>query len=70
MPTITGYDRHVEQLFDILNRLAAALRQARMEYRVIGGVAAFIHVSERDPLLARLTRDVDLAIDRDCLGAC
>jgi hypothetical protein len=67
--TITAYDRHVEQLFDILKRLAAALRQAGIEYRVIGGVAAFIHVSERDPLLARMTRDVDLAIDRRNLEA-
>jgi hypothetical protein len=67
--TITGYDRHVEQLFDILNRLAAALGQASIDYRVVGGVAAFIHVSERDPLQARLTRDVDVAIDRDCLQA-
>jgi hypothetical protein len=67
--TTTAFDRHVEQLFDILNRLAAALRQAGIEYRVIGGVATFIHVSERDPLLARMTRDVDLAIDRDCLQA-
>lgn len=69
MLTTTAYDRHVEQLFDILSRLSAALRQAGIEYRVIGGVAAFIHVSERDPLLARMTRDVDLAIDRDCLQA-
>jgi len=67
--TTTAFDRHVEQLFDILNRLAAALRQAGVEYQVIGGVAAFIHVSERDPRLARMTRDVDLAIDRDCLQA-
>ena len=69
MLTITAYDRHVEQLFDILNRLAIALREAGIEYRVIGGVAAFIHVSERDPLRARITRDVDLAIDRHSLQA-
>jgi hypothetical protein len=66
---ITAYDRHVDQLFDILNRLTAALGQAGIEYRVIGGVAAFIHVSEKDPLRARLTRDVDLAIDRRSLEA-
>jgi len=59
----------VEQLFDVLNRVGAAFRQARIEYRVIGGVAAFIHVSEKDPIAARMTRDVDIAIDRRSLDA-
>jgi hypothetical protein len=27
-------------------------------------VAVFLHVSERDPLAARVTRDIDLAVDR------
>jgi hypothetical protein len=65
--TTTAYDRHVEQLFDILGRLAAAFRQGGIEYRIIGGIAAFLHVSERDPLRARITRDVDAAIDRGSL---
>ena len=64
MLTISAYDRHVEQLFDVLTRLAKAFSQAGIEYRVVGGVAVFLHVHERDPLAARSTRDIDLAVDR------
>ena len=69
MLTITAYDRHVQQLFDVISRLAQALAQARIDYRVVGGVAVFLHVHERDPLAARLTRDVDIAVDRRDLNA-
>jgi hypothetical protein len=62
--TISAYDRHVEQLFDVLTRLAKAFAQAGIEYRVVGGVAVFLHVHERDPLAARTTRDIDLVVDR------
>jgi hypothetical protein len=62
--TATAYDRHVEQLFDVLHRVTRALRAAGIEHRVIGGVAIFLHISQRDPLSARVTRDVDLAVDR------
>jgi hypothetical protein len=65
----TAYDRHVEQLFELLHRVTSALRAAHLQYRVIGGVAVFLHVSERDPLAARVTRDIDLAVDRADLEA-
>jgi hypothetical protein len=58
----------VEQLFDVLRRFQAALATAGLEYRVVGGMAAFFHVSDRDPLRARLTRDVDVAIRRPDLN--
>jgi len=67
--TITAYDRHVDQLFDTIDRVARALAQANVEYRVVGGVAVFLHVHERDPLAARSTRDVDVAVDRHDLQA-
>jgi len=60
----TAYDHHVEQLFQVLSRVTAALRAAGIEHRVVGGVAVFLHISERDPLAARMTRDIDLAVDR------
>jgi hypothetical protein len=59
-----AYDRHVEQLFDVLRRVATALRESDVEYRVIGGVAAYLHVAERDELAARMTRDIDLSVNR------
>jgi hypothetical protein len=67
--TIAAYDNHVEQLFDLLGRVARALADAGIEYRVVGGVAVFLHVASRDPLAARSTRDVDLAVDRGQLAA-
>jgi len=62
--TITAYDRHVQQLFDVITRLTSALARAKIEYRIVGGVAVFLHVYERDPLAARSTRDLDVAVDR------
>jgi hypothetical protein len=59
-----SYDRHVEQLFEVLNRVSSALRQAGIEYRVIGGIAVYLHVAERDELAARMTRDIDLTVNR------
>ena len=69
MLTITAYDRHVEQLLETVSRLVRALAQAGIEYRIVGGVAVFLHVSERDPRAARSTRDVDIAVDRAHLQA-
>lgn len=69
MVSVTAYDRHVEQLFDTITRLARALSEAGIEYRVVGGLAVFLHVHERDPLAARLTRDIDVAVDRGQLEA-
>lgn len=68
-PTVAAYDRHVEQLLETVRRLAQALTAAGIQYRVIGGVAVFLHVSDRDPLAARSTRDVDIAVDRAHLQA-
>ena len=67
MITVRAYDRHVEQLFELMRRLHSALTEAEVEYRIVGGMAVFFQVSERDPDAARLTRDVDVAIDRNDL---
>ena len=68
MISATAYDEHVDQLFEVLRRVTSALRAAAVEHRVIGELAVFLHVSERDPLAARLTRDIDLAVARDDLN--
>lgn len=67
MITAKALDIHVEQLFALLERLHSALTSAGIEYRVIGGMAVFFQVSACDPDLARLTRDVDIAVDRNDL---
>jgi hypothetical protein len=64
MLTATAYDTHVAQLFDRIRQLHLLLTEAGIPYRIVGGMAVFMHVSERDPLSGRLTADVDAAIDR------
>ena len=59
MLTARAYDIHVEQLFDRVRQLHQVLTAAGIPYRIVGGLAVFMHVSERDPLRARLTADVD-----------
>jgi hypothetical protein len=69
LSTIAAYDRHLQRLFETIDRLARALGRAGVEYRIVGGVAVFLHVHERDPLAARSTRDVDVAVNRRDLAA-
>lgn len=69
MLTAAAYDTHVEQLFDRIQQLHSVLTTAGIPYRIVGGMAVFIHVFERDPLRARLTSDVDAAIDRPHLAS-
>jgi hypothetical protein len=68
MITVAAYDIHVEQLFETVRRLHAALSEAQIPYRVMGGVAVFLQVYNRDPGKARMTQDVDVAIDRNELS--
>lgn len=60
----TLFENRVEQLYDVTVRLALALEKAGIPYQVIGGFAVFSHVEAVDPLAARLTRDVDITVDR------
>lgn len=64
MITARAYDLHVDQLFEKLRRIHGALTGAGIPYRIIGGVAVFLHISARDPEKARMTRDLDLAVLR------
>ena len=64
MLLLEAYDKHLEQLTATAARVCNALREAGIDYRVVGGLAVLFHVQSRDPLAARLTKDVDLAIRR------
>ena len=65
-PVLTNsyFERSVEQILDIAGRFAHALEGVGIPYRVVGGLGIFLHVERVDPLAARLTRDVDVAVDR------
>ncbi len=68
MLLLHAYDNHLDQLTATAARVCNALRQAGIDYRVVGGLAVLFHVQSRDPLAARLTKDVDLAINRSDLA--
>ena len=63
----TIFETKVEQLYDVAVRLASALENAGIPYQIIGGFAVFSHVDAVDPLSARLTRDINIAVDRSRL---
>lgn len=59
----------MEQIIDVAARFTSLLEKAGIPVRVVGGLATYLHVDQIDPPSARLTRDVDVAIDRDKLEA-
>lgn len=63
------YEEHLARLTSVATSVCSLIRQARIEYRVVGGLAVLFHVQLRDSMAARLTRDVDLAIRRADLPA-
>jgi hypothetical protein len=60
----TIFEGALDQILDVAKLFSGALAAAGIESRVISGLAVFLHVSEVDPLAARLARDVDVAIAR------
>jgi hypothetical protein len=64
----TFFEQRVEQLFDLAQRIDAAFLIAGLDYRIVGGLAAYLYVEEIDPDAGRLTRDVDIAIRREDLA--
>ena len=64
MAVNTFFEHKVERITDVGQRIAAALENAGVRYRVVGGFAVFTYVDQIDPLKARLTRDIDMMVDR------
>ena len=58
------YEKHVEQLIKVAARFATALSDGGIDYRIVGGLAVYLHVNAIDPIAARLTRDIDTAVRR------
>lgn len=54
----------MERLFDLAQRIEQAFSTAGLEYRVIGGLAAYLYVEEAAPDAGRLTRDIDILVPR------
>jgi hypothetical protein len=63
----TFFEKRVEQLFELAQRVEKAFSSAGLEYRVIGGLATYLYVEEVEPDAGRLTKDIDIAVRREDL---
>lgn len=65
--TNTFFDMIEQQLLDLLNRVSGVLQNTGIPHRVVGGMAVYLHVCHAEEDAGRLTRDVDIAINRSDL---
>ncbi len=65
----TFFEERLEHLFELASIVERAFAAAGIEYRVIGGLAAYLYVEEREPDAGRLTRDIDIVVRREDLAA-
>jgi len=63
----TFFEKRVNQLFDLARRVDAAFSAVGVEYRVVGGLAAYLYVEEVSPDAGRLTKDIDIVVRREDL---
>jgi hypothetical protein len=61
------FEERVDQLFDLARLVEKVFTSAELEYRVGGGLAAYLYVEEMEPEAGRLTKDIDIAVRRDDL---
>ena len=65
----TFFEERVERLFELASTVERAFASAGIDYRVVGGLAAYLYVEEREPDAGRLTRDIDIVVRREDLAA-
>jgi hypothetical protein len=58
------FEKRLEQILELASLVDKALSAARVEYRVVGGLATYLYVEEANPDAGRLTRDIDIAVQR------
>ena len=63
----TFFEKRLERLFDLARLVEDAFSSAGLEYRIVGGLAAYLYVEEAEPDAGRLTKDVDIAVRREDL---
>ena len=63
------FEERVERLLELAATVERAFSSAGIEYRVVGGLAAYLYVEEREPDAGRLTRDIDIVVRREDLAA-
>jgi hypothetical protein len=60
----TFFEKRAQQLLDLARRIEEAFAAAGLEYRVVGGLAAYLYVEEAEPDAGRLTKDIDIVVRR------
>ena len=63
----TFFEKRVQQLFDLAQLVEQAFSAAGLDYRVVGGLAAYLYVEEAEPDAGRLTKDIDIIVRREDL---
>jgi hypothetical protein len=63
------FEKRVEQLFELADRIEKAFAAAGLDYAVVGGLATYLYVEAREPDAGRLTKDIDIVVRREDLEA-
>ena len=63
----TFFEERLQDLFNLAARVEKAFSAAGIEYRVVGGLAAYLYVEEAEADAGRLTKDIDIAVRREDL---
>lgn len=64
----TFFEERLQDLFSLAARVEKAFRSAGIEYRVVGGLAAYLYVEEAEADAGRLTKDIDIVVLREDLA--
>ena len=67
--TNSFFETRLQQLLALAEVVEHAFASAGLEYRVVGGLAAYLYVEEREPDAGRLTKDIDITVRREDLAA-
>jgi len=60
----TFFEERVKQLFNLAEMVDRIFSSAGLDYRIVGGLAAYLYVEEAEPDAGRLTKDIDIAVRR------
>lgn len=61
------FETRLQQILELAGRVEAAFSAAGLDYRVVGGLAAYLYVEEAEPDAGRLTKDIDILVRREDL---
>jgi hypothetical protein len=64
----TFFEKRLQDLFNLAARVEQAFRSSGIEYRVVGGLAAYLYVEEAEADAGRLTKDIDIITRREDLS--